>query len=129
MGIIGAVPSTRLDAEPPLEVFALQAQGSPFAFAEPRDLASRIAATSSRTSAVSSIRSRGAADSRHHPGHRSWSSLSSTFGPSLKSVRHGTADRRVYLWLLGAFAALTVALGTFGRASVMSYVIAARRRS
>ena len=43
-------------------------------------------------------------------------------------VQQGTADRRVYLWLLGAFAALTVGLGAFGLASVMSYVIAARRQ-
>jgi putative ABC transport system permease protein len=43
-------------------------------------------------------------------------------------VRLGTADRRVYLWVIGAFAVLTLALGAFGLASVMSYVISARRQ-
>ena len=41
-------------------------------------------------------------------------------------VRQGTADRRLYLWVLGTFAALTLALAAFGLSSVMSYVIAAR---
>jgi ABC-type antimicrobial peptide transport system permease subunit len=43
-------------------------------------------------------------------------------------VHHGTADRRAYLWIIGTFAVLTLALGVFGLASVMSYVISARHQ-
>jgi putative ABC transport system permease protein len=127
VGIIGSVRQTRLDAEPPLEVYALQSQRSPFAFAEPRDLAVRIAASSSGTSAVSDPLAlaplvRGII--------RDIDPQQPVVDIRLLAdiVQQGTADRRVYLWLLGAFAALTVGLGAFGLASVMSYVIAARRQ-
>jgi putative ABC transport system permease protein len=127
VGIIGSVRQTRLDAEPPLEVYALQSQRSPFAFAEPRDLAVRIAASSSGTSAVSDplalaplIRGIIRDIDPEQPV--------TDIRLLAEIVRQGIADRRVYLWLLGAFAALTVGLGAFGLASVMSYVIAARRQ-
>ena len=33
-----------------------------------------------------------------------------------------------FLWIIGGFAVLTLALGAFGLTSVMSYVISARRQ-
>jgi predicted permease len=120
VGIVGSVRQSRLDVAPPLEVYALQAQGSPFTFAEPRDLAVRV------NPAIDPL----------------------TLGPTLREivrdidpeqpvtdvrllsdvVRQGSAARRTYLWIVGSFAVLTLALGAFGLASVMAYVISARRQ-
>jgi putative ABC transport system permease protein len=127
VGITGAVRQTRLDAEPPLEVYTLQSQRSPFAFAEPRDLAIRVAAPSSGTSAASdplALAPRIRAIIRDIDPEQPVTDVRLL----TDIVQQGSADRRVYLWLLGAFAALTLGLGAFGLASVMSYVIAARRR-
>lgn len=120
VGIVGSVRQTRLDAAPPLEVYALQAQGSPFLFAEPRDLAVRLFESSRDPLSVApTIRAiiRDLDPAQPVTDVQMLSDL----------VRHGSADRRLYLWIVGAFAVLTLALGAFGLASVMSYVIGARR--
>jgi predicted permease len=120
VGIIGSMRQSRLDTDPPLEVFALQAQGSPFPFAEPRDLAVRVSsATGDPLALAPAIRAiiRDIAPEQPVTDVRLLTNI----------VRQGTADRRLYLWVLGTFAALTLALAAFGLASVMSYVITARR--
>jgi hypothetical protein len=120
VGILGSMRQSRLDADPPLEVFALQAQGSPFPFAEPRDLAVRVSAASGDPlSLAAPVRAivREIAPEQPVTDVRRLADI----------VRQGTADRRLYLWMLGTFAALTLALAAFGLASVMSYVVATRR--
>ena len=120
VGIVGSVRQSRLDAAPPLEVYALQAQGSPFVFAEPRDLASECRSRSIR-SAAATLRGIIHEIDPQQPV--------TDVRPLTDIVRQGSADRRAYLWIIGGFAVLTLALGAFGLTSVMSYVISARRRS
>jgi putative ABC transport system permease protein len=120
VGIAGSVRQSRLDAAPPLEVYALQAQGSPFVFAEPRDLAVRTAAAGDPLALAPALR-RIIRDIDPEQPVTDVRLLSDV-------VRQGSADRRAYLWLIGSFAVLTLALGAFGLASVMAYVVSARRQ-
>jgi predicted permease len=126
VGIVASVRQSRLDTAPPLEVYALQSQGSPFAFAEPRDLAVRLSAPAARSVPATSALALGPAlratirevdPEQPVTDVRTLSDI----------VRHGTVDRRSYLAVIGMFAALTLAMGVFGLASVLSYVITARR--
>jgi hypothetical protein len=120
IGIVGSVRQSRLDAAPPLEVYALQSQGSPFVFAEPRDLAVRLSANTDPLSLAPTLRGiiRDVDPEQPVTDVRLLSDI----------VHHGTADRRAYLWIIGTFAVLTLGLGAFGLASVMSYVVSARHQ-
>jgi predicted permease len=118
-GVVGAVRQGRLDVAPALEVYSLQAQGAPFAFAQPRDLAVRVlpgvdplAMAASLTSIIRDVDpEQPVTDVR----------------PLTDIVRNGSGDRRLYLWLVGGFAAAALALAAFGLSSVMSWLVAARR--
>jgi putative ABC transport system permease protein len=123
VGVVGSVRQTRLDAAPPLEVYALQAQGSPFAFAEPRDLAVRVSASAAASPDPLSLAPALRAIVREVDPEQPITDVRMLSD----IVRHGTADRRAYLGVIGAFAVLTLALAIFGLTSVMSYVISARR--
>jgi predicted permease len=118
-GVVGAVRQARLDAAPALEVYGLQAQGAPFAFAEPRDLAVRVApGVDARAMAVSVTAAiRGVDPEQPVTDIRLLTDI----------VREGSADRRLYLWLVGGFAVAALALAAFGLSSVMSWLVAARR--
>jgi hypothetical protein len=120
VGIVGSVRQSRLDAPPPLEVYALQAQGSPFVFAEPRDLAVRVSPGIDPLPLGPALRSiiRDVDPEQPVTDVRLLTDI----------VRQGSADRRTYLWIIGGLALLTLALGAFGLASVMSYVTSARRQ-
>jgi predicted permease len=120
VGIVGSVRQSRLDAAPPLEVYALQAQGSPFVFAEPRDLAVRVSAPIDPLTLAPTLRQivRDIDPEQPVTDVRLLSDV----------VRQGSADRRTFLWIIGSFAVLTLALGAFGLASVMAYLISARRQ-
>jgi putative ABC transport system permease protein len=120
VGIVGSVRQSRLDAPPPLEVYALQAQGGPFAFAEPRDLAVRVSPPFDPLALAVTLRSIIHEIDPLQPV--------TDVRPLADIVRQGSADRRAYLWIIGGFAVLTLALGAFGLTSVMSYVISARRQ-
>jgi putative ABC transport system permease protein len=120
VGIVGSVRQSRLDAPAPLEVYALQAQGSPFVFAEPRDLAVRVSPSFDPVALAPTLRA---------IIHEIDSQQPVTDVRLLADiVRQGSAGRRAYLWIIGGFAMLTLALGAFGLASVMSYLISARRQ-
>jgi putative ABC transport system permease protein len=118
-GVVGAVRQGRLDVAPALEVYGFQAQGMPFAFAEPRDLAIRVAPGVNALNAASSVIGvmREVNPDQPVTDVRLLSDI----------VREGSADRRLYLWLIGAFAAAALGLAAFGLSSVMSYLVAARR--
>jgi putative ABC transport system permease protein len=120
VGIVGSVRQARLDTAPPLEVYALQSQGSPFVFAEPRDLAVRVSPSIEPLALAPTLRQIVREIDPEQPV---------TDVRLLSDVVHqGSADRRTYLWIIGSFAVLTLTLGAFGLASVMSYVISARRQ-
>jgi putative ABC transport system permease protein len=120
VGIVGSVRQSRLDAAPPLEVYALQSQGSPFAFAEPRDLAVRVSSSVDPLTLAPALRQIIREIDPEQPV--------TDVRLLADVVRQGSADRRTYLWIIGSFALLTLALGAFGLASVMAYVISARRQ-
>jgi putative ABC transport system permease protein len=118
-GVVGAVRQGRLDVAPSLEMYGLQAQGTPFPFAEPRDLAVRVAAGRDPLALASSIVEIVRAVDPEQPV--------TDVRPLSDIVREGSADRRLYLWLIGAFAVAALGLAAFGLSSVMSYLVAARR--
>jgi predicted permease len=120
VGIVGSVRQSRLDAPPPLEVYALQAQGSPFVFAEPRDLAVRVLPALDPLALAPQLRGIVQDVDPEQPV--------TDVRLLVDIVRQGSADRRAYLWIIGGFAILTLALGAFGLASVMSYLVSARRQ-
>jgi putative ABC transport system permease protein len=98
----------------------LQSQGSPVVFAEPRDLAVRVDDSVDPLALAPTL----------HTIVRAIDPQQPVTDVRLLAdvVRLGSAERRAYLWIIGIFAGLTVALGAFGLASVMSYVISARRQ-
>jgi hypothetical protein len=90
------VRQSRLDAPPPLEVYALQAQSSPFVFAEPRDLAVRVSPSFDPLLVASALRDiiRNIDPDQPVTDVRLLADI----------VRLGSADRRASLWIIGGFA-------------------------
>ena len=92
---------SRLDAVPPLDVYSTRRRAPVRVRRASRPRGPRLIGR--RRSAVAGPRS------RDHPRRRPRQPVTDV-RLLADIVRHGTADRRVYLWVLGAFAALTLAL-------------------
>lgn len=119
VGVVGAVRQGRLDTAAAFDVYGLQAQGAPFTFAEPRDLAVRVASGVHAEALAASVTAAIHAIDPEQPvtNIRLLSDI----------VREGSADRRWFLWLVGGLAIAALALAAFGLSSVMSWLVAARR--